>query len=125
MSKYFRNSQVLRLVTGLLHDSPSSSISSTLQVGALLHAIHRGSSEIALLSYTAWPCSSSPLGSSLAVIIKSRRCRWKRSLVGSTMVTYRQFEHRDLKHLAIHALIPKLLTVQICPHDSNPGLLIV
>ncbi|KAF3582120.1 hypothetical protein DY000_02028992 [Brassica cretica] len=48
MSKYFRNSQVLRLVTGLLHDSPSSSISSTLQVGALLHAIHRGSSETQL-----------------------------------------------------------------------------
>ena len=125
MSKYFRNSQVLRLVTGLLHDSPSPSISSTLQVGALLHAIHRGSSEIALLSSTAWPCSSSPSGSSLAVRIKSRRCRWKRSLVGSTMVIYRPFEHHDLKHSAIHALTLKLLIVQICPHDSSPGLLIV
>ncbi|WZZ77502.1 hypothetical protein YC2023_098074 [Brassica napus] len=55
---------------------------SRLQVGAHLHAIHRGSSGIALLSSTARPCSSLPLGSSLAVGIKPRRCRSKGSLVG-------------------------------------------
>ncbi|CAF1707665.1 unnamed protein product, partial [Brassica napus] len=55
-----------------LRQSPSR-----LQVGALLHAIHRESSGIALLSSTAWPCSSLPLGWSLAVGIKPRRCRSK------------------------------------------------
>ncbi|KAJ4909597.1 Uncharacterized protein Rs2_04218 [Raphanus sativus] len=35
-----------------------------LQVGVLLHAIHRGTSGISLLSSTAWPCSPSPPESS-------------------------------------------------------------
>ncbi|KAL0677742.1 hypothetical protein Bca4012_005723 [Brassica carinata] len=91
-----------------LRQSPSR-----LQVGALLHAIHRESSGIALLSSTAWPCSSLPLGWSLAVGIKPRRCR-------SKMVTFRPFAHMALKRLAIHALTPKLLKVHICPQDSTP-----